>query len=377
MADVYVLSEQGESKLMTRVRCKDEDKELQHLLELNPNLLPGNQIDPDDPRRWLLIKREMPVQDPNTGGDRWSIDFIFVDQAGILTFVECKRFNDTRARREVVGQMLEYAANGQYYWTKDMIRAYAEESARRRSQTLEAALQMLGPDGDESADGFFDRVISNLREGQVRLIFFLEEAPAELTSIVDFLNKQMERSEVLLVEARQYTDGKTKIVVPTLFGYTEEARQVKKTITVTTSARRKWDEATFFNEAQEQLKKTAEVSILRRVYDYAKSSRYTVRWGTGSHRGSFGLKYDSICSRTVITVWTDGNLSLNFGWLNGDEVAETFREEFKREVAEKMGLPISDDYQSSFSAFPVDVWGNKADILTNILDDLLSRWAAQ
>ncbi len=37
---------------MSRIRRKNEDRELQRILEVNPNLLPGDQIDPEDPRRW-------------------------------------------------------------------------------------------------------------------------------------------------------------------------------------------------------------------------------------------------------------------------------------------------------------------------------------
>jgi hypothetical protein len=104
MANVYMISDSAESAAMTRIECANEDLELQRLLERNLDLLPGDQIKPEDPRRWLLIKREMPVPDPNTGSDRWSIDIFLVDQDGIPTFVECKRFADTRARREVVGR---------------------------------------------------------------------------------------------------------------------------------------------------------------------------------------------------------------------------------------------------------------------------------
>ena len=88
---------------MPAIKCKDEDKELQTLLVQNHELFTGDQINPEDPRRWLLIKREMPVQDPGTGASRWSIDFYFVDHVGVPTFVECKRFKDTRSRREVEG----------------------------------------------------------------------------------------------------------------------------------------------------------------------------------------------------------------------------------------------------------------------------------
>lgn len=34
---------------------------LQELLVGYPNLLPGDQIDPENPRRWLLVAREMGV----------------------------------------------------------------------------------------------------------------------------------------------------------------------------------------------------------------------------------------------------------------------------------------------------------------------------
>jgi 5-methylthioribose kinase len=40
--------------------------------------------------------------------------------------VEVKRSSDTRIRREVVGQMLDYAANAVVYWPLEMIRAKFE-----------------------------------------------------------------------------------------------------------------------------------------------------------------------------------------------------------------------------------------------------------
>lgn len=44
---------------------------------------------------------------------RWSLDHLVVDQDAVPTFVEVKRASDTRARREVMAQMLDYAAKGQ------------------------------------------------------------------------------------------------------------------------------------------------------------------------------------------------------------------------------------------------------------------------
>ena len=95
---------------------------LQQLLVTYPDLLPGEQITPEAPRRWLLVAREMAVPDPDGLGDRWSLDHLYLDQDGIPTFVECKRATDTRIRREVVAQMLDYAANGLKHWSMDRLR---------------------------------------------------------------------------------------------------------------------------------------------------------------------------------------------------------------------------------------------------------------
>ena len=61
MVKVYVVDDDKSCDPMDAHWCKDEVNELQTLLEKNPVLLPGDQISPDDPRRWLLVAREMPV----------------------------------------------------------------------------------------------------------------------------------------------------------------------------------------------------------------------------------------------------------------------------------------------------------------------------
>src|SRR5713101_5291446 len=83
---------------------------LQALLEDYPNLLAGDRV-PDERVRWLLIAREVALAAEPDGAARWSVDHLFIDGDGVPTLVEVKRSSDTRIRREVVGQMLEYAAN--------------------------------------------------------------------------------------------------------------------------------------------------------------------------------------------------------------------------------------------------------------------------
>ncbi len=104
---------ENEKQLTEMVETPYETEEISTgLLERYPDLLPGDQIDPEDPRRWLLVSREMGVPSRELGSGTWSLDHLFLDQDAVPTFVECKRATDTRARREVVAQMLDYAANG-------------------------------------------------------------------------------------------------------------------------------------------------------------------------------------------------------------------------------------------------------------------------
>ena len=374
MAKAYVIQDNGSTVSMERIRCKKEDEELQNILEKNPDLLPGDQINPEDPRRWLIIEREMPVPDPASGSDRWSIDFFFADQSGMPTFIECKRYEDSRSRREVIGQMFDYAANGHYYWTKGDMRDLAEENASAKGLTLDEAIQNLQPDDNLGVDDFFQRLEDNLREGQVRLVFFLEESSMELRSVVDFLNKQMERSEVLIVEARQYLHKGTKIVVPTLFGYTEEARQVKRTVTVTSGPRKKWDEEAFFADAKSALDK-GQMIALHRLFDFFQSVSDRVGWGTAKKYGSVGVFINAISStRPIIYLLSNGSFYIQYGYSQRSDKERLFYADLKKFVELEVGLMAPDDYEKRYPRYDIEEWVSKTDILLEGLKKLVQKY---
>ena len=126
---------------------------MQKLLADHPDLLAGDQIDADEPRRWLLVTREMAVPGEQDGAGRWSLDHLFLDQDAIPMLIEVKRSTDTRIRREVIGQMLDYAANAVAYWPVEEIKARFEgrctDGARPRRRTR----RLLGDGQDVSPSG--------------------------------------------------------------------------------------------------------------------------------------------------------------------------------------------------------------------------------
>lgn len=196
---------------------------LQDLLEHHSQLLAGYQMSRDDPRRFLLVRREAPVPDRESGGGRWSIDHLFLDQDAIPTLVEVKRSTDSRIRREVVGQMLDYAANAARHWAGGTLRELFERTCASAGKDHSAVLEeVIGTDGD--VEDFWAGANRNLRAGVLRLVFVADVIPDELRAVIEFLNERMHDTEVYGVEVRRYGNADiAECFVPRLIGATAAA----------------------------------------------------------------------------------------------------------------------------------------------------------
>ncbi|MBV9100104.1 MAG: hypothetical protein JOZ46_01350 [Candidatus Dormibacteraeota bacterium] len=206
------------------------EKELQALLADHIDLLPGAQIDPSEPRRWQLIKREAGIPAEEGGGDLFAVDHLVVDQEAVPTLVEVKRKVDARIRREVVAQMLDYAANATLYWQAEKLRAwYDAGDPEAGAARLATWLGRADEPAEEVATEFWDKVEANLRDGQVRCIFVADEIPPSLQRLVEFLNERLLRVDVLAVEVRQYAAAGNgmRAIVPRVIGATAAAQAVK------------------------------------------------------------------------------------------------------------------------------------------------------
>lgn len=95
---IYLLQENGSLQAMSERSYVTEER-LQVLLGDYPDLLAGDQMDKENPRRWLLVSREIGVPVEEGGGDWMSLDHLFLDQDAIPTLVEVKRSSATRLRR--------------------------------------------------------------------------------------------------------------------------------------------------------------------------------------------------------------------------------------------------------------------------------------
>jgi len=260
----------------------------------------------------MLLRREAPVQHGEDGVTGW-VDHIFLDDLGVPTLVEVKRSSDARIRREVVGQLLDYAANVAFEWSVDAFQRFFEnecrDSERDPDETLAEHLQ-----AEMTPDDFWGAVKTNLQAGRIRLLFVADVIPSSLERIIEFLNNQMDPCEVLGVELRQFTGDGVRTLVPRLVGMTAEADLRKR-------RSRHWDEDSFF----ERLSATAgqsELSVARRLLDWAMRNSMDISWGRGRTQGSFApfLRVgDSRHNPFVVYSGTkaDGVVEIQFQWLAG------------------------------------------------------------
>jgi len=272
---IFLLKDSGDLEKVP-MRPYDNEDLLQSLIAEHPELLAGDQINPDEPVRWILIRREAGVPDGDQQGARWAADHLLLDQSAIPTLVETKRSSDTRVRREVVGQMLDYAANAQRYWPADYIRSMAVIQQGGTEGADAAVMRLLGLESAESAateiEAYWAKVEENLHEGRVRLIFVADRLPGELRRIIEFLNDQMDRAEVLGVELVQYAGSNIKALVPRLIGQTEVIRHKKQPGGIT---KRRLNLETFLESCPQDTR-----DFFRKAITESQARGMQVYWGT-------------------------------------------------------------------------------------------------
>src|SRR5665648_722837 len=105
---IYIIKKDDELVPMDEKKHARE-LDFQKLIKKYPDLIPGDQIDSENPRRWLYIGEE--VHFPTLGGGDLRLDLLFLDQDGIPTLVELKRSENNELNRDVASQILEYEAN--------------------------------------------------------------------------------------------------------------------------------------------------------------------------------------------------------------------------------------------------------------------------
>ena len=173
----------------------EAEHELQFIIQHNPDLLLRAQ-DMDNDNHLHLVKRELPLPGVYIGDTTLSLDHFMVDNNAVPVLVEVKKVSNPQSRREVVGQMLDYAARLSHYDSMELRDLYMNNNEGEDAPT-------------ENSYEFWKKVSTNIRLGHFRLVFAADEIPNTLRVLIELLDRSMPEIDVYGVEiARHSIDGK-------------------------------------------------------------------------------------------------------------------------------------------------------------------------
>jgi len=334
---IYLIGKDGKLEEMSQ-RPYDKEDILQKYLADYPNLLAGNQMDEAKPKRWLFISREVGIPKEEGGSDTWSLDHLFLDQDGVPTFVEVKRSSDTRSRREVVAQMLDYAANAVVYWPIDRIKACFEASCDEQGiDPIERLRELLGAGDSQSIEDFWEKTKTNLQAEKIRLVFVADQIQPEMRRIVEFLNGQMDPAEVLAVEIPQYVGKNQRAVVPRVIGLTAKAEATKRK-----RPQKDWDPDSFIKDSKDRIQNQYAYKLLCDILDFTEKKADLPEFGTGKETGSITFKFKDPRSKSglvsVFTVYSDGSIQFRFTNIRrriGDKYCKIYNDILSKTIPNK------------------------------------------
>lgn len=193
---------------------------MQRLLHGHPEILPVQEIEAGF-APLIPVGREIGVA-------AGSIDNLFVSPEGYLTLVETKLWRNPEARREVVGQILDYAkdmARWSYTDLDQRIRAYQQLATGNVAGLVDTVKKYYALDEAEERI-FIDNVSKNLRRGRFLLLIVGDGIRESVEEMVEYLSRSPQLYFTLaLIELQVFQvgdDPEHRLVIPQLVTRTRE-----------------------------------------------------------------------------------------------------------------------------------------------------------
>lgn len=293
-------------------RALPNEAALQNLIRDNPDILPLDDLG-DAVSALLVVGRETTL--PNGYADA-----IGVDEGGLVTIIECKLDRNSEVKREVVGQVLGYAA---YLWQmtysqfeQEVARKYFDSPRCNRNDLrgvgLDEAMKRFreerSAESEWNEETFRQRLGDNLKSGRFRLVIVVDKVNDELRRTVEYLNQCTEPSfQIVCAELRYFAAGHIELIVPALIGATSGKGPHAPGPT------RKWDAAQFFAEIRQKWGEPV-AEATRRLLKWAEQNSDYVWWGEGTRDGSFvpTLRWTADRGPRPFVVYTYGRLEVTF-----------------------------------------------------------------
>ena len=360
---------EGRTERLKRIPLREKDIDegwLQKRLHESPEILPINEIDPGF-GPLVPIGRE--IHTP-----AGPMDNLYISPQGAITLVEAKLWRNPQARREVVGQILDYAKELSL-WSYDDLNERAQKFA---GKSLWELVSTSGGTLDESR--FVDAVSRNLKNGRFLLLIVGDGIREEMERLADFLHNSPDlRFTLALVELQIYRfdDADQYLVMPMIVGRTIEITRAVVRIETTKESevnvtfesvgesndsdsqkkRRKLSQEDFFAELVDSGVSEDGQAVARRLHDDIEADdRFVIDFGSASY--SIKLR-DSVARKllyTVLVVERTGKVYVY--WLDSQlprgGLPVTLGEEFVANGAQVLGCQVHETHTT--------VWDGAADL---------------
>ena len=188
------------------------EAELQDLLFGNPQALPLAAID-------AAYADAIPVCKELATPSGY-VDALYVNHLGRLTITEFKLWRNPQARREVIGQILDYAKDLASWGYEDLQREVSKR-LNKNGNVLYDLVRERHPNVSEAE--FVDNVSRHLRRGEFLLLIVGDGIQEGAANIVDFVQRFSGlHFNLAMVEAALYRDNANQLIVqPRVLARTE------------------------------------------------------------------------------------------------------------------------------------------------------------
>ena len=197
-----------------------EEGWLQGLIETNPELLPVIEIEPAF-APLVSIGREV---ETSAG----YIDNLFLSPQGYLTIVETKLWRNPEARRQVVGQIIDYATDvsqWSYEQLEKAVRGYNKQYRGREIGVVES-LRLIEDIDEAEEQTIVDAISRNLQRGRFLLLVVGDGIRESVEAMANFLQQTPQLHFTLaLVELQVYelnAGNKPLLVISQIVARTKE-----------------------------------------------------------------------------------------------------------------------------------------------------------
>ena len=180
-----------------------DESRLQDLLFFHPQSLPISAIDPSYGGSVAVCKE---LSTP-----AGYVDALYANADGRLTLAEFKLWRNPQARREVIGQILDYTQALASWGYEDLQREVSRRLGKPGNVLYELVRQ-VAPETDEAV--FVDNVERYLSRGEFLLLIIGDGIREGVGKIVDFVQRHSGlHFQLALVEAALYRDSDDRILV--------------------------------------------------------------------------------------------------------------------------------------------------------------------